>query len=612
MDWRGPHRYIIVASVILAILLLGAAAVIYRNVDRLSRLEYENQRRFLLSAMLGFRRDFTGALLDLTRAFEMPVWTQTTEGLQRQLIERFRLLKEDGSDRELISQLSILVYSDGRPERFRRFESEKNVFVEEEVPESFLNMDSLRPFWPMPRPRRSGSKLEVLGDRLLLMIPHRDDQLGQRRPGVSIRDFPPPFSSRPMPPLDPRRWEGRETESSRMATFLVLIELDHDHFCEEILDRLQETYFRSPLIPGFETAITYASGNKIFYHSDRRLDSAFFSSADASVPLLGPGGWLFPLNLSVDSELSRNRVARQTGKLDLLARHRLGSLKLVIAKQRTYDLLEALGILLLLATAAVTLLVSVQKTRRLAKRQMDFIAGISHELRNPLTAIQSAGFNLLRGSVREDEKIRKYGQIISRESRRLIHVVEQVLSYAGIQQTGRQYHFETLRVEEILATVLQDYTSVFEEEGWEFTMEVEEGLPPLSADAKALESCLRNLIDNALKYAAAVKSLKVSVRKKLKSGRNWVLISVQDQGSGISSVDLPHIFDPFYRGVDHVASSSPGSGLGLAMVKYHVEAHGGKIEAFSRPGEGAELLLSFPALVETLESEEFCEARNDA
>jgi two-component system phosphate regulon sensor histidine kinase PhoR len=225
---------------------------------------------------------------------------------------------------------------------------------------------------------------------------------------------------------------------------------------------------------------------------------------------------------------------------------------------------------------------------------MDFVAGVSHELRNPLTAIQSAGFNLSKGTVKDEEKIRKYGQVISKESRRLTHMVEQVLSYAGIQSSGNQYHLQSLRIEEIVEKVLQDYSSVIEEGGWKVEVEIDEELPSVSGDGRALESCLSNLIDNALKYAAEGKALRLVVGIREDSGKSWVDVSVRDEGPGISGSELRHIFDSFYRGQEQVASPNPGAGLGLALVKRHVEAHGGKVRVFSKIGKGSTFQLSLP------------------
>jgi signal transduction histidine kinase len=607
MDWRAVHRRTIIAFLVLAILLVGSAAVVYRNIDRLSRLEFANQRRLLASALLGFRREFAGVLLDLTRAYELPIRIRTAEVLQSHLAERYQLLQEEGSDLVPISQLSLLVYSGDQPKVFLRLQPEEGVFIEEAAPVSVLELGPPLPPRPVPRPGGRGARLVLLDGKFVLAVPQGGDRTAIRRRPGPLPGLPPSISSGPRP--NPGRSESEGAESRLAESYLALLQLDQDYLGEEVFERLNESYFRRPLINGFEVAITTDRGNKVVYQSDKQLNTSFFSSADASVPLTVPTPGPGRRGLAVEPERGANPAFRQAGALNLVARHHSGSLEAAVENRRIRDLLEAFGILFLLAAAMVTLVLSLQRTRTLARRQMDFVAGISHELRNPLTAIQSAGYALAKGAVKEEEKIRRYGQIISREGQRLTRMVEQVLSYAGIEQSVKQYDWQIVRMEEVLEMVLQEYVSVFEEEAWEVKVKSDRNLPPLSADPKALKSCLRNLIDNSLKYADEVKILQIEVNSRLDSGRSWIDVSVQDRGRGLSSSEIQRIFEPFYRGADHLASSKPGTGLGLALVERHVKAHGGKVQVFSEPGGGANFLLSFPAATN---SEEVREDENGA
>jgi signal transduction histidine kinase len=599
MDWRGVHRPTIIAFLVLALFIVGAGFVIYRNVNRLSRLEYENQRRFLSSALFSYRRDFNGALLDLTRAFEPPIWTQTNEGLQRLLVDRYELLLEEGLDLNLLDELFLLVYRADRNAIFFRFDPNEAVFLEEQIPESIRNLESSL-FPPrIPRLGRGASRLELLEEDLFLSVPQSSDRRGfrpwRRVPTMELPPFEPGSRS------NPDQAEGSHLERGQTKDFLILLRLNRTYLEREIMSRLEQSYLRRPLLEGFELAIVSETGEIIVPRSDEGLDPAFFHFPDATIPLLAPGGWLIPFNVSLGPGLGAGPPFRQESKLNLAVRHRAGSLGIAIGQHRRRDLLEAFGILLLLAGAAITLVVSVQRTRLLARRQMDFVAGISHELRNPLTAIQSAGFNLSKGTVRDDKKIRKYGQIISRESRRLTHMVEQVLSYAGIQSSSMRYDRRLIQLEEIIESVLQEYARVFEDEDWQVKVEIEENLPSLSADAKALRSCLSNLIDNSLKYAAETRSLVIQANTRQGSRKTWIEVSVQDQGPGIASTELAHIFDPFYRGAAQLASSTPGTGLGLSLVKRHVEAHGGTVQVHSSP-EGTRFLLAFPVARNSVET----------
>ena len=115
------------------------------------------------------------------------------------------------------------------------------------------------------------------------------------------------------------------------------------------------------------------------------------------------------------------------------------------------------------------------------------------------------------------------------------------------------------------------------------------------ADPKALGRCLQNLMTNALKYGAAGHWMAVRAKPGSGDEAGEVLITVQDRGQGIEPGDLPHIFEPFYRGNAARASQTHGTGLGLSLAKEAAEAMGGKLTVASRPGEGSAFTLHFSA-----------------
>jgi len=127
---------------------------------------------------------------------------------------------------------------------------------------------------------------------------------------------------------------------------------------------------------------------------------------------------------------------------------------------------------------------------------------------------------------------------------------------------------------------------------------VPESLPPVSGDPAALRRALRNLLDNALKYRG--ESSWIGIRAGVQEGRRGreVWVSVEDQGLGIAPQDLPHVFDPFYRGGDALERQIHGSGLGLSLVRRIAESHGGRVAVESRRGGGSVFTLSLPALAE--------------
>jgi signal transduction histidine kinase len=125
----------------------------------------------------------------------------------------------------------------------------------------------------------------------------------------------------------------------------------------------------------------------------------------------------------------------------LAVKHRLGSLEEAVDSQRRRNLAISFGILILLAGSMAMIMVSTQRAQRLAKLQMDFVAGVSHELRTPLAVIVSAGDNLAEGVVGDAEQVKQYGALVRDEGRRLAAMVEQTLSFAA-----GGAHFRQLRL----------------------------------------------------------------------------------------------------------------------------------------------------------------------
>jgi signal transduction histidine kinase len=133
-------------------------------------------------------------------------------------------------------------------------------------------------------------------------------------------------------------------------------------------------------------------------------------------------------------------------------------------------------------------------------------------------------------------------------------------------------------------------------------LRVAEELPPVPADEMLLRRGVQNLIANALKYARDGGWIGVTVDAHGRgagggwgAGRREVRISVSDRGPGVAADDLPHIFEPFYRGRRAVAEQVQGNGLGLHLVKRIAEAHGGRVTVRSAPGEGATFTIHIPA-----------------
>lgn len=277
---------------------------------------------------------------------------------------------------------------------------------------------------------------------------------------------------------------------------------------------------------------------------------------------------------------------------ELLLWHREGSLDQIVETARRRNLAVSTAILLLLGGGFVVLVRSARRDRQLAQLQMEFVAGVSHELRTPLAVIRSAGENLADGVVTRDDQIRNYGALIRGEGQRLSAMVEQILRFAGIRAGRAKYEFGAVAVRPLLDRAVEACRADYDRAGRVVEVHVPSDVPPLQADAVAVEQCVRNLLENALKHASG------ATRVDASSGDGFVSITVTDGGPGIESVDRPHVFEPFYRGRRAVAEQIRGAGLGLSLVKRIMEAHGGAAAVTSTPGEGSAFVLRIPAAKE--------------
>ena len=210
------------------------------------------------------------------------------------------------------------------------------------------------------------------------------------------------------------------------------------------------------------------------------------------------------------------------------------------------------GVLLLLTVSVGLLAATSRRAHRLARQQMEFVAGVSHELRTPVAVIRSAAENLSHGVVGSGDRVKRYGQLLETEARRLGEMVERVLQYAGIESGLATGSRVPLAPTDIIEGAIESAITLFEPESVTIERDFIQDPPPVLGDAAALRSAVQNLIANAVKYGGRDRWVGIKIEHGRQRRRPEVWITVSDHGDGIPASELPHIFDPFYRGADAV------------------------------------------------------------
>ncbi len=270
----------------------------------------------------------------------------------------------------------------------------------------------------------------------------------------------------------------------------------------------------------------------------------------------------------------------------LRATHRDGGIPAHVARLRREDYLLTVAVVVMLIASLALLLASARRARRLASQQLTFVAGITHELRTPLAVIRSAAENLADGLVVDQARVQKYGELLLGEGRRLSHMVEQAIDFAALEAGARQAPREVYDVAALVEELVHARHA-------DVSTRIAAALPALRGDPAATRLVLGNLVENARKHAPG-SPIAIHVDAVDWLTGQAVRIEVSDRGNGIDPGDVPHLFEPFYRGRRARERHTPGSGLGLSVVKRLIEQQHGTIDVRSQPGQGSSFIVHLP------------------
>jgi signal transduction histidine kinase/putative methionine-R-sulfoxide reductase with GAF domain len=235
------------------------------------------------------------------------------------------------------------------------------------------------------------------------------------------------------------------------------------------------------------------------------------------------------------------------------------------------------------------LLRDITKEKELDRMKSQLLSTVSHELRTPLASIKGFATTLLRQDVEwSDASRREFLSIIDEESDRLTELIGNLLDMSRVEAGELRVEPESID----LGPILEETTEAFQVMTSEYRFLVHHlaSLPQVLADPRRTRQVLRNLVENAVKYSPAGGTITLVAQPD----KGQVRVSVADQGIGIESKDVDHIFDRFYQ-VDSASTRRVGgTGLGLAICKAIVEAHRGRIWLESEPGVGSTFYFTLP------------------
>jgi two-component system alkaline phosphatase synthesis response regulator PhoP len=230
---------------------------------------------------------------------------------------------------------------------------------------------------------------------------------------------------------------------------------------------------------------------------------------------------------------------------------------------------------------------SVLREMRTARLKTDFVSFITHELKTPLTAINTLTETMLAGRIETAEENRLCIQMISAETERLAKLVDQVLEYSRIERREKQFRFTSCDMEDVVREAVRLFKDHNPLNNREIEINSAQHISKIKMDRAAMVELLLNLLSNASKYSPPEKTIVVNLHESI----DEICVEVVDRGVGIRKRDQKKIFEKFFRADDYLTRDVEGTGLGLTFARYIAKVHNGEIRVSSQLSSGSTFTL---------------------
>jgi signal transduction histidine kinase len=556
-------------ELIAVLVMIAAVSVLavyqYRWTGEISRTEQARLRNSLAASVRNFEQEFSYDFQQLCESFELDPEVDPS-ALETHVARQQAYWNRVSSHAQFVAGLFILRMASVDASAFESFKDNDNQFHKAPWPPQ---LEPLRPLLA----KQFEQALSVTNDRDAVYYPW-----------TFYGD--PPALLRPIFRIAPN---GQSSVPGVHVIAVLVVTLNREYLERQYIPDLVDRFFG-------------AAGQRSFVVSVRTVkapyQTIYLSDANSPIVTSSPDVAINLFDLVGEEAKRRGHSPLQASdpgeQWQLVAQHPAGTLEEAVASWRRRNLAISLGLLAILAGSMALIFSGARRSKALARMQMEFVAGVSHELCTPLAVINTAAENLADGVVENAEQMQEYGSMIRGQGRRLERLVDEVLLFTAGRFGLSGYELELVEVGPILTQSLATSESNLNDAGFTVEKEIHDKLPPIVADPSAAATCIENLVSNAMKYSNSSKWIAIRAYEASANSKTEVRISVEDKGIGISTADLAHIFEPFYRVQSVRDNQIRGVGLGLYLVKRMMEDMGGRVSVTSELGRGTVAVLHFP------------------